>query len=137
MRRWFNRSTDTATRSTELHTRATGQRVEAAAQRYLEAHGLVLVKRNHHCPAGEVDLIMRDGDYLVFVEVRHRRQGNFGSAAESVTLHKQRRIIKAANHFLLNHVQYHNCPARFDVWTSDGDGDNARITWIKDAFAGH
>ena len=114
-------------------TRSKGAAAENAALEYLQAAGLALVERNFKTPGrggGEIDLIMRDaGGALIFVEVRARRTRAAGGAAASVTATKQRRIILAAQHYLL---RYGNPPAcRFDVVAIEG-GD---IAWIQGAFS--
>jgi putative endonuclease len=108
---------------------AVGEAREDQARAFLEARGLKLIDRNYRCRGGELDLVMRDGDCLVFVEVRYRRSARFGSAAESVTRGKQQRIALAASHYL----QRNRCaaPCRFDVVAITGDG---ACEWLKDAF---
>ncbi|MCK7580283.1 MAG: YraN family protein [Chromatiales bacterium] len=108
---------------------ARGAHAEALARAHLEHAGLKLVERNYRCPRGEIDLIMADGDTLVFVEVRFRRSPAFGSAAESVDARKRTRIIAAARHYLLAHPA--DRPCRFDVVAADG---SAPIAWLRDAF---
>jgi putative endonuclease len=103
---------------------------EDVACRYLEGRGLRLVARNHRCRQGEIDLVMRDADILVFVEVRYRRSQRFGSAAESVDVHKQRRLTAAAGHYLQGHPS--PLPCRFDVLAIGADD---RIDWIRNAFS--
>jgi putative endonuclease len=88
------------------------------------------IARNHRCRQGEIDLVMRDGDTLVFVEVRYRRGERFGTPAETVDRHKQRRLVAAAGHYLQGHPS--PLPCRFDV-VAIGGGD--RIEWLKNAFA--
>jgi putative endonuclease len=106
-----------------------GGEKEDVACRYLEGRGLRLVTRNHRCRHGEIDLVMRDGDTLVFVEVRYRRSQRFGSAADSVDVRKQRRLTAAAGHYLQRHPT--PLPCRFDV-LAIGAGD--RVDWIRHAF---
>lgn len=113
--------------------RKTGDDAETRAQRYLEEQGLRTLERNYLCRAGEIDIIMQQRDTLVFVEVRYRKHARFGSAAESVTLAKQKKIIRAANHWLSRHKR-HNNPCRFDVLAITGEGETPRIEWITDAF---
>lgn len=109
-----------------------GRRAEDLAARYLGRHGLEEIARNVRCRAGEIDLIMRDGDTLVFVEVRYRRSDRFGSAAETVGPAKRRRLVLAAQYYLQGRRS--TSPARFDV-VAVGPGDPAaRIEWITDAF---
>lgn len=105
-----------------------GSRAEDAALAYLQEQGLTLVERNYLCKGGEIDLIMQDGSMLVFVEVRKRSHTIFGGAAASVTPAKQRRLIKAAQHFL---QRYRMPPAcRFDVIAMDGD----TMQWLKNVL---
>ena len=79
---------------------AQGTAAEDLALRYLEAQGMTLVTRNFRCRTGELDLIMRDGEQLVFVEVRSRRYIRYGTPAESVTRTKQQRLLRAAAFYL-------------------------------------
>jgi putative endonuclease len=111
-----------------------GSAVEAAAAEWLKRQGLVLVEKNYRCKGGEIDLIMRAGMDLVFVEVRLRQRSNYGSAAESVTVTKQRRVICAARHFLATHPRWQNSACRFDVMaTSDASG-TTEWQWLRHAF---
>ncbi len=109
--------------------RTTGNMAEDHVLNYLTAQGLQLVIRNYSCKAGEIDLIMRDGEQLVFVEVRYRALTSFGSALESVTPTKQRRLIITAQYYLQQTRQMPAC--RFDVVAV---GPDRRTQWIKDAF---
>lgn len=108
--------------------RSIGAEAERRAAEYLAQRGLKLVESNFHCRGGEIDLIMRDGAALVFVEVRARALSKFGGAAESITATKQARIVLAARHFLARHGA--DVPCRFDALLIDGD----RLEWIKSAF---
>lgn len=112
---------------------AVGEQAEDHALAYLQAQGLALVERNYRCRGGEIDLIMRDGDKLVFVEVRYRADNQrFGGALASVGTRKQARLIIAASHYLM--AKRIDRPTRFDVAAvSSGQGKLA-IQWIKDAF---
>lgn len=110
-----------------------GKYYEDMACAYLCRHGLTLLTRNYHCRRGEIDLVMRDRQSLVFVEVRYRRQGRFGTASESVNWHKQQRLIAAAEHYLL-HESKKPPPARFDVVAISGSEADLRLEWIPDAF---
>ncbi len=111
-------------------TKARGDAAEQLALEYLQHHGLVLLARNYRCRMGEVDLIMRDGATLVFVEVRLRGKGAFASAAESIDARKQRRIVAAAMHYLMRQRE---APCRFDcVLLSTLDA--AAVDWVKAAF---
>lgn len=111
-------------------TQRSGDDAEDRAQRHLERAGLTLVARNLACRAGEIDLIMLQGEVLVFVEVRSRAQGRYGGAAASVGREKQRRIAQAAQFFLKTqwHAALPRC--RFDVVAFEHDA----LHWITDAF---
>ena len=117
--------------------RAFGSVVEQAASRFLTDHGLVLMSRNFSCRSGEIDLIMRDAEAIVFVEVRYRRSLSHGSPVASVNWHKQRRIIQTARFFLVSQGLVDRCPCRFDVIGISPDAHTGRLRfdWIKDAFA--
>lgn len=106
-----------------------GKFAENRAESLLTAAGLTIEARNWRCRQGEIDLIAREGEVLVFVEVRSRTRTDYGSAAESITPAKQRRIIAAARQYLARlHVLP---PCRFDVVTLDSQG---RAAWIRAAF---
>ncbi len=109
-----------------------GQRAEDRAACFLTQNGLSLLARNYRCRGGEIDLICRDGDHLVFVEVRLRRHRDYGGAAASITAEKQRRLILAARHYLASHRQ-DDTPCRFDCLLIDGQAD-APMEWLRDAF---
>ena len=104
-----------------------GARAETLAADYLARQGLVVVARNFRTRRGEIDVIVRDRDTLVFVEVRKRSKDSYGGALASVTRAKQRRLIVAAQIFL---QRYRMPPAcRFDVIGYDHD----RMHWLKNA----
>ena len=113
-------------------TKARGDAGEDEALAYLQERGLRLLQRNYRTPGrggGEIDLIMQCPDgTVVFVEVRQRSRSDFGGAAASISLRKQRRIVFAAQHYLLTWRQLP--PARFDVVTIDG----AAPQWLQAAF---
>lgn len=119
--------------------RLRGAQVEAAARTHLLRAGLREVAANASFRLGELDLVMldthpRDGDTLVFVEVRYRSHAGFGGGAMSVDAGKRRKLVRAAQQFLLGHPRYANAPCRFDVVEGDGDPANPRLHWIRDAF---
>ncbi|HUR87695.1 MAG TPA: YraN family protein [Ramlibacter sp.] len=112
-------------------TKQAGDAAEDRALAHLLGRGLKLVARNYRTPhrgGGEIDLVMRDADTLVFIEVRKRASRSFGGAAASVIGPKQRRIVFAARHFLMRYDA--PPPCRFDVIGVEG----ARIEWLKAAF---
>jgi putative endonuclease len=118
--------------------RARGTAVEAAARAHLLKAGLREVAANANYRFGELDLVMLDDDRngitLVFVEVRYRRNPNFGGGAASVDANKRRKIIHAAQAFLAAHRQFANAACRFDVIEADGDPAAPRLHWLRDAF---
>lgn len=111
-----------------------GDQAENQACNFLQSKGLTLLARNFSIRAGEIDLIMQDHDLLVFVEVRYRKNSNFGGAAMSVTPKKQQRIIKAALAYQQKHAPQSSM--RFDVVAIDGEGKDRQINWIDNAFYG-
>lgn len=121
----------TAGASAGRERRARGMAAEAIAAQFLESRRVRLVNRNYRCRGGEVDLIGYDGATLVFFEVRLRSRSDFGGASASVTYHKQRRVILAAQHYLLGKSPG---PCRFDVIAMNRL-EAASIEWIRDAFA--
>ena len=109
-----------------------GADTEQFACDYLQAKGLQLIQRNFFSRYGEIDIIMREGDTLIFIEVRYRNNNTFGGAAASVTPAKQQRIIKTALAY-----QQKNAPhdgMRFDVLAVEGD--RSKVEWVQNAFAG-
>ena len=108
---------------------ADGRAAEAIAADHLSGRGLAIVERNVRSRHGEIDLVARDGDTLVFVEVRLRRPGRFGGAAASVTAAKRARMIAAAREYLARLAR--TPPCRFDVVLLDGV-DAARVEWLRD-----
>jgi putative endonuclease len=115
-------------------TKARGDAGEEEAMAYLQARGLRLLQRNYRTPGrggGEIDLIMQAADgTVVFVEVRKRSRSDHGGAAASIGYQKQRRIIFAAQHYLLRWRRLP--PMRFDVVTIEAAGPE----WLQGAFDG-
>lgn len=121
-----------------LDRKTRGNLAESAARDALLRAGLREVASNANYRGGELDLVMldrgRDGDTLVFVEVRYRSSAAFGGGAASVDVGKRRKLVHAAQSFLGHHRQYSNLPCRFDVVEADGDPQAPRINWLRDAF---
>jgi putative endonuclease len=116
-------------------TRAVGSGAEDLAAKFLRRQGLTPVARNFRCRLGEIDLIMRNLDCLVFVEVRYRSSNRFSRAGPTVDLYKQRKLIRTAALFLSKREQFANDTVRFDVVAINADDSgNETIEWIKDAF---
>ena len=105
-----------------------GQAGEDRALEHLSGQGLRLLERNFRCKVGEIDLVMQDRDSLVFVEVRRRDSYSHGGAGASITRAKQRRLVRAAQFYLLRYR--HLPPCRFDVVAIDADG----LSWLRNAI---
>ena len=112
------------------HRRTLGAHAEDIASRYLVGQGLRPIARNYRCRGGEIDLIMQDSNSLVFIEVRYRKDARFGTPAATVTPAKQRKLTRAALHYLQSGK--HDLACRFDVIGIHGSGN--AIEWIKNAF---
>ncbi|MCK2182625.1 YraN family protein [Halomonas getboli] len=112
--------------------RARGAIIERLAADWLMARGLVLEAANQHAKGGELDLVMRDGETLVFVEVRHRKNARHGHPLETVTATKQRRLIQAARFYLYRNGL--SCACRFDVLAATGHPPELEFEWIPGAF---
>ena len=111
-----------------------GAEYEDAALRFLQSQGLRLVARNYRCRGGEIDLIMQQDDYLVFVEVRFRAGRSYGGAAASVTRTKQQKIRMTASYYLQTHGFNESQQAcRFDVVAYEG---SEQCQWYINAFQG-
>lgn len=117
-----------------MSTAQRGALVERAAEVYLQDQGLRLLTRNFRSRTGEIDLIMSEGQCVVFVEVRYRRSSRFGNGATSVDARKRRRIIQTAEYFLLCNPQLKKTPGRFDVISASGDANQPQLQWIRNAF---
>ena len=119
-----------------MPSRDTGEAAERHALDYLTRQGLKLVVANYRSRFGEIDLILRDGDVLVFAEVRMRKNNDFGGARASITPTKQARLIKTANQYLTQFPRPPQC--RFDAVllgaSNNGAPNSDTIEWIKNAF---
>ena len=96
----------------------------------------MLVRRNYRCRHGEIDLVMRDTDTLVFVEVRRRTSRAFGGGLDSVDARKRARLVAAAEHYLMMNRIGDEHPCRFDVVAIDGPSRRATFEWVRNAFDG-
>jgi putative endonuclease len=123
-------ATARASRSAE-----TGEAAEDAALAQLRAAGLVLLARNVRYPFGEIDLVMREGATLVFVEVRCRRGQGYGGAFASVDRGKRRKLARAAQAWLSGHRAHAQAPCRFDVVAvAPREGAPFECEWRRAAF---
>lgn len=108
-----------------------GTDAEDRAEAMLRRAGLRPITRNYRCRGGEIDLIMRDGSHLVFVEVRYRRSNAFGGALASIDARKRRRLVVAAQHYLM--ASGWQGPCRFDAVGLGSQPQDQQ--WVRDAFA--
>lgn len=109
-----------------------GAVAEQAAAHFLQQQGLRLIQANYRCRYGEIDLVLKDGNTLVFAEVRMRSGNGFGGAAASIDARKQARLIHTAQHFLSSLPS--TPPCRFDALLMATPDGASGIEWIKNAF---
>lgn len=114
--------------------RSVGSRYEQEAAAFLTTKGLTVTEKNYRCRIGEIDLIARDGDTLVFCEVKYRYDGSTGDPAEAVDCRKQQTIFRAASWYMREKRLPEDTPCRFDVIAIRGIGEGMQIQWIPDAF---
>ena len=125
-----------------------GEVAEKFAQDFLKAQKLTIVETNYLTPRGELDIIAKQGDMLVFVEVRLRSNQQFGSAADSIDHRKQQRLIHAATHYLQSTQQWDKVSCQFDALCLTPDSENTgygdskshkpmqyQVEWIRNAFS--
>lgn len=121
------------TKPKKLTTKANiGDWAEGLAKSYLMEQGLKFVEANYRCKPGEIDLIMKDNNTLVFVEVRSRNNTQYGTGSESVTMSKQQKIIRAAQHYLQSKNLTDRLACRFDVVSVTKTAGISE--WIPNAF---
>lgn len=116
-----------------LRPHRTGAAGEDLACRHLQAQGFAILARNYRCRSGEVDIVARDGEVTVFVEVKERSGRSHGEGYESVTLGKRQRIVRAARLFAAAHGLSER-PLRFDVVSIDTGGPAVRLRHDRGAF---
>lgn len=115
----------------QANNKQIGKHYENIACQYLLKQGLLLIAKNSQYPLGEIDLIMQDKQCLVFVEVRYRKNANFGDAAITVTLSKQMKIKQAAQLWMLSeNLNIEDTEFRFDIFAITGKNQQ----WIINAF---
>lgn len=113
----------------KTNNRKLGTSYETLAKKYLEQQSYVIIRMNYRCKSGEIDIIARDGAYIVFVEVKYRSSNKYGYPRESVNYYKQKHIIAAAKYYLYTHNLY-GSSCRFDVIEICYD----KVTHLKNAF---
>lgn len=112
------------------NTKAIGDSAEELACNFLKKNKIKILERNFRVHTGEIDIIAREKDTIIFIEVKFRKNSNFGHPFESVTPTKQQKIIQTAQFFLQKHQTLSNYNCRFDVISIE----NSDINWIKNAF---
>lgn len=113
-----------------LNKRQTGTQYEQLAVLFLEGEGYRILERNFRCRQGEIDIIALDREYLVFLEVKYRKDDRMGTGAEAVGPAKQQKIVRCARYYLMKHPKYEREPCRFDVVSVCGE----KVTLYRDAF---
>ena len=116
------------------YTQRTGNDAELRACQYLTQQGLKLIARNFHCRYGEIDLIMRHQQTIVFVEVRYRKADSLVDGAESISSVKQTRLLKSACYYLQQNKITDAVPARIDVVAVTSHGSTHQFDWIQNAI---
>ncbi len=112
-----------------------GKITEEFAKQYLLQHGLTFIDSNVHCRQGEIDLVMKDKQTFVFVEVKYRKNNLYGGAVSAVSYSKQNKIKHCVAFFLQKaNLSEYNTPCRFDVIALEGDISQPQVTWLKNAF---
>lgn len=112
-------------------SRTKGAHYETVAKQYITQAGCKILSENFYTHCGEIDLIAQDSDEIAFIEVKYRANAQFGGALYSITKTKQRKLVKAAQYYLIKNHKYNQMPCRFDVICIDA---HLEIEWIKYAF---
>jgi putative endonuclease len=112
----------------QWHASETGTLAEQLAKEFLLTHGLVFIEENYRVKVGEIDLIFKDAEQWVFVEVKYRQNASHGCAAEMFTATKKRKLTRAIMCYLQSlGLNFHHTHMRIDLVAIDGD----KINWIK------
>lgn len=114
-----------------MNTRKTGTEYEVLAEQYLKKQGINIIEKNYQNRAGEIDLIGRDQEYLIFFEVKYRKNQKTGNPAEAVTYQKQKKICRVADYYRLTHGIGEFSAIRYDVVAICGE----EIAWHQNAFS--
>ena len=110
------------------HSVGTGYENKACA--WLTAYGFVILRKNFRCRTGEIDIVAKEDDTLVFVEVKYRKSALRGHPEEAVTYYKQQKIIRTAQFYLCRYGISDQLPCRFDILAIEGE----TIRHIRNAF---
>lgn len=103
---------------------------EEAAVKAIKKQGYKIIERNYRTKMGEIDIIARDGEYTCFIEVRLRKNNDFGSPADTIDINKQRKIIRTAQYYAVTKKIY-DTPMRFDAVLINADAKGGKLTNIK------
>ena len=114
-----------------MNKRCVGKQKEELAAEFLSGRGVKITDKNFACKVGEIDLIGLDNGYLVFVEVKYRKNRNYGYPEEAVSKNKRRKIVLVSGYYRMQKHYGDNVPVRFDVVSILGD----KIHWVKNAFS--
>lgn len=116
-----------------MNKRLKGKLFEDLAVEYLVKKGYKVVERNFHCSFGEIDIIAKKDEVLCFIEVKARSSKNFGSSLESITVYKQKKIMKVAEFYMMKNKIYDK-PLRFEAIGVDISNDPPLIEHIENIF---
>lgn len=114
----------------KINRRLMGKNGEQLAAGYLTENGYFILKMNYNCRIGEIDIIATKNNVIIFVEVKYRNTDIYGYAIEAVGIHKQNKIRRVAQYFLISEFNNTDIACRFDVIGIDGD----KLTHIENAF---
>lgn len=115
-------------------SRAKGQECEDLAAQYLEKQGLTILERNYQCRLGEIDIIAKNSEFVIFIEVKYRKNNRYGEPFAFVDTKKQRRLIMTALHYNQCKGLNEKHPMRFDVISIQAQNTQFDIQWLKNAF---
>lgn len=115
-------------------SRAKGQEYEDLAVQYLQKQGLTILERNYQCRQGEIDIIAKNSEFVIFIEVKYRKNNRYGEPFAFVDTKKQRRLITTALHYNQHKGLNEKYPMRFDVVSIQAQNTQFDIQWLKNAF---
>lgn len=117
-----------------MNKRVIGDGNEDLASNYLISQGVKILARNFRCRQGEIDIIARDKEYLCFIEVKFRKDSNYGKPQEAVNISKQKKISKVSRFYLYSKNLSFDIPIRYDVIAVSLNEGITTVKWIKNAF---
>ena len=117
-----------------MNKRRVGSFYEDLACTYIRENGGRIVERNYRALKGEIDIIARDGRYLCFIEVKYRKNSNYGPPEEAITNSKKKQICKISKLYLYFKIKSFDIPIRYDVITISGEREALVVKWYKNAF---